>query len=334
MNRRRGDDEEDDEEEERVTAKSYGALDASNVTDECWLIRIPPTLSQLLTECPEGTEIGELVFTKGGTTASGQVVKPSLTVHISETVVEELESQKKKPAAAAAAAVSSKPSATPLHYSLEAMTKKIPVLHPFVRNPKNGSCQLLGTISRTANLQVQQDNSYRALLKDRLVAANVNSNRFVKPVDAAESIISKRQQTSAVTASSNGGGKRSGFGNAVYEFGKRKLEAANHNLGADILKAQQPLQKKARQFAPDQPIRSVLFELFQIQQYWTIKDLKAAALAGGYTIDKKCEQEMRDILKSEIGEYHRSGDHKAKWELKPEFRQQVASAVSLPEAKK
>jgi len=317
----------DDGEEERVTATSYGALDTTAVSDECWLIRIPPTLSQLFEQCPEGTELGELVFTKGGTTATGATVKPSLTVHVSETLAEEHLHDKKKTAAAASATAST--SAIPLNYSLEAMTKKIPVMHPFVRNPNNGSCTLLGTVSRTANLQVQQDQQYRALLKDRLVASNVNSNRYVKPVEAAESIITKRQQSSvptsaAATASSSQGKK--GFGNAVFQFGQRKLEAASHQSTSSMLgggsDSSQPLQKRARQFAPDQPVRSVLFALFGQQSHWTIKDLKAAASAGGYTIDKKREQEMREILRNEIGEYHRSGDQKTKWELRQEFQQQ------------
>ena len=319
-------DPDDDGEEERVTATSYGALDTTAVSDECWLIRIPPTLSQLFEQCPEGTELGELVFTKGGTTATGATVKPSLTVHVSETLVEEHPDQKKKPAAAASATAS----AVPLNYSLEAMTKKIPVMHPFVRNPNNGSCTLLGTVSRTANLQVQQDQQYRALLKDRLVASNVNSNRYVKPVEAAESIITKRQQSSVPTsaggaAAASSQGKK-GFGNAVFQFGQRKLEAASNQSTSSMLggggDSSQPLQKRARHFAPDQPVRSVLFELFGQQSHWTIKDLKAAALAGGYNVDKKREQEMREILRNEIGEYHRSGDQKTKWELRQEFQQQ------------
>jgi len=199
------------------------------------------------------------------------------------------------------------------------MTKKIPVMHPFVRNPKNGSCQLLGTVSRTANLQVQQDDSYRALLKDRLVASNVNSNRYVKPVEAINAV-AKRQQASAVASSQQ---TKRGFGNAVYEFGKRKIEAANQSIGNEMA---QPLKKKARQFAPDQPVRSVLFELFGIQRYWTVKDLKAAAMAGGYNMDKRREKEMKEILSNEIGEYHRSGDHKSKWELRKEFQQTAIEA--------
>lgn len=82
--------------------------------------------------------------------------------------------------------------------------------------------------------------------------------------------------------------------------------------------------KKGRQFAPDQPIKSVLFELFGQKQFWTVKDLKAAAVAGGATSagTKRAETEIRDVLR-EIGEYHRSGDHKNMWELRKEFQQQA-----------
>jgi hypothetical protein len=65
-------------EERGVTATSYGALDTSMVNDECWMIRIPPKLAELFEIVPEGTELGELIFTKGGTKLDGSTVKPSL----------------------------------------------------------------------------------------------------------------------------------------------------------------------------------------------------------------------------------------------------------------
>lgn len=306
------DDDDDDNEVERVTADSYGALDTSLVTDECWMIRIPPKLAELWEKADEGTELGELVFTKGGTAAGGStvIIKPTLMVHVSETLVNEHQ----------AAAAAKKPSAArippiPLNYSLQAMTKKIPVMHPFVRNPNNGSCKLLGTVSRTANLQVQQDSTYRAQLKDRMVATNLTGNRFVKPVEATDSIITKQRPSSA-----NVNSNKKSFGNAVYQYGKRLQEASQETA----LTAQQGSAKKARQFAPDQPLRSVLFELFGQTPYWTIKDLKAAAVAGGCAaaMAKRGEAEIREILRSEIGEYHRSGDYKTKWELRKEFQQQ------------
>ena len=77
--------------------------------------------------------------------------------------------------------------------------------------------------------------------------------------------------------------------------------------------------KRTRKFSPDQPMRSVIFELFEEQKYWTVKDLKAAAAQGGAVSTKKSETEIRDVLR-EIGEYHRSGDHKTMWELKKEFQ--------------
>ena len=331
-------DEEDEEEtEERLTADSYGALDTSEVTDECWLIRIPQKLAQAWDSLPEGTELGELVFTKGGTRANaaksapgtGTSVKPSLTVHVAEHVAESF--RKSTSNASASSSRSSAIQATnalPLNYSLQAMTKKIPVLHPFSRNPRTGSIKLWGTVSRTANLQVERgDGQYRAMLKDRLLASNIKNNRFVKPVEATESVMSKQRPTSG-GASASFSNKKKTFGDAVLQFGKRKNEALENNSqgqhghggGAGTGSAG---NKKARQFSPDQSMRSVIFELFAQSPFWAVKDLKSAAVAGGapHAGTRKGESEIRDILR-EIGEYHRSGDHKNMWELRKEFQQQ------------
>lgn len=300
--------------EERVTAESYGSLNTSNAADECWVIRIPKKLAELWETAPEGTDLGEMVFTKGGITATGRKVKPSLTVHVSESLVEQM--QPPVPLNRNLPPGTTPPSSMPLNYSLQAMTKKVPVMHPFVRNPHNGSIQILGTVTRTANMQVEQDQNYRTLLKDRLIATNINSNRFVKPMEQSESVIAKQKSTLNQ--------KKRGFGDAVSQTGQRLLDAAQERS----LQLQQQLQgrhKKARKFAPDQPLKSVLFELFGEQQFWTVKDLKAAAVAGGATsaATKRAETEIRDILRNEIGEYHRSGDHKNMWELKKEFQKQT-----------
>jgi len=305
--------EEDNEhEQQRVTADTYGALDTTAVNDDCWMIRVPPKLAELWENAQEGTELGELVFTKGGN-LNGKTIKPSLTVHVSESLVDQ------KPAAAGSSGK------LPLNYSLQAMTKKIPVMHPFVRNPHNGSVELLGTVTRTANLQVEQDSSYRAMLKDRLVTTNLTTNRFVKPVEATESILTKQQRTSSLHTK-----KKNTFGDAVYKFGQRMNEITADAAAAAAAAgggSQQGPSKKARKFAPDQPLRSVIFELFGQQPFWTIKDLKTAAVNGGCSAasGRRAETEIRDILRNEIGDYHRSGDNKNKWELRKEFQQQNAN---------
>lgn len=325
-----GDEDEDDEEDERVTAHSYGALEAlASSTSECWLIRIPAKLAETLASVPDGTEIGKLLFTKGGprTQQPGKpAIKPSFTVHLSESLTTLSQQSTTESTTTTTTATTTatdptslkKPAALPLNYSLQAMTKKIPTMHPFVRNPKNGSVKLLGTVTRTANLQVEQGTAYRTLLKDRLVATNITSSRFVKSVDATDSIMSKQQQQRS-TDMATGTNNRS-FGNAVYQVGQRKLGAA----AAELETAIQPVTKKARQFAPDENLKSVLFELFGQQQYWTVKDIKSAAVAGGATAagTKRAEAEIRDILR-EIGDYHRSGDQKNMWELRKEFQQQT-----------
>ena len=287
-----------------VTAESYGAVDVC--TDAVWLLKIPQALAQAIDSAPQGTVLGDLVFTKGGTDSHGKTIKPTFTVHIAEELSQ---------APAAAKSSTSTALNLPLHYSLQSMTKKVPVLHPVVRHPLNGSMELWGTVSRTANVQVQQDARYRALVKDRLVATNITASRFVKPMENTESVMSRTSaHVAGLTSTKNT------FGDAVLQFGKRRIEALEQNSQATS--AVQGQAKRARQFSPDQPLRSVVFELFQQQKFWAVKDLKAAAVAGGATsaASRKGESELREVLR-EIGEYHRLGDHKNKWELRKEYQQ-------------
>mmetsp|Transcript_12314 Transcript_12314/g.27752 ORF Transcript_12314/g.27752 Transcript_12314/m.27752 type:complete len:321 (+) Transcript_12314:270-1232(+) len=314
--------EEDQETEERLTAESYGALDTSMVEEQCWLVRVPQKLSEAWDQMPEGSDLGELVFTKGGKTSTGRKAKPVISVHVAEEVAENLKAQASSPSKRVAHTTN----ALPLNYSLQAMTPKIPVMHPFSRNPRTGSIKLWGTVSRTANLQVEKDSQYRALLKDRLMSTTVNNSRYVKPVEATESVMSKQRVSTAGAGAleSSTSGKKRTFGDAVLQFGQRRLEATKITTANQ---AQQQMaggaNKKSRKFAPDQPLRSVIFELFSQSTFWAVKDLKAAAVAGGATQagTRKGESEIREQLR-EIGEYHRSGDHKNMWELRKEFQQQ------------
>ena len=268
------------EESDKVTAESYGCLHNEDVGNECWMLRIPPKLAAAWDKMPEGTVLGELVFRRGQKAAPGkQVVKPAIEVHAAPPQVEEDD-----PAGAAAAA------SLPLQYSLAAMTKKLPTLHPFSRHP-NGSIKLHGTVTRTANLQVVQDASYRELCKNRIMQTSVNKKSYVRPVESNQ-----------VVQQSNRKQHTKGFGAAVHQYGKRLLEAAN----------QPNTPAKRTKFDVDQPTKSVIFQLFSQQPYWTVKDLKVAS--GG-----RPETEIRDVLR-EIGDFHRSGDHKNTWELRKEFQ--------------
>lgn len=299
-----------------VTAESYGAIDVT--AEDVWLLKIPPTLAAAFAAAPEGAMLGDLVFTKGGVDASGKKVTPSFSVHVAEDVAEG------KPPATKnedddGGDSSANNNSLPLHYSLASMTKKVPVMHPVVRHPTNGSMQLWGTVSRTANVQVNQDSRYRELIKDRLVKTNITSNRYVRPMENTDAITSRSSTAAAqsMVASSN---NSSSFSDSVYQFGKRRLEALETSRHAEGGSGRD--SKKARQFSPDQSLRTVVFELFQQQPFWAVKDLKAAAVAGGATHagTRKAEGEIRDVLR-EIGEYHRSGDQKNMWELKKEYRQ-------------
>jgi hypothetical protein len=321
------------DDEQHVTAQSYGALDTVHASDECWMIRLPSKLAELWEMAPEGTVLGDLVFTKGGVlldnkkeTGKQVSVKPTLTVHVQDTLEQQVRGNAsvKLESTAAPTTTTARSSSLPLHYSLAAMTKKIPVMHPFNRNSANGTVKLLGTVTRTANLQVQQDSNYRQLLKDRLIANSITTKAFVKTVEATESVMNKRSNVATATAAATAAGvsvnDKKTFGNAVFQYGKHMQEAAEQN---SLALQPSAASKKARKFAPDQALQSVVFELFSVQQYWTVKDLKAAAVAGGAVSagTKKGEAEIRDVLR-EIGDYHRSGDHKNMWELRKEFQQQ------------
>jgi len=295
----------------KVTADSYGNIKIDSVSDECWMLRIPPKLAEAWETAPQGTVLGELVFRKGGvagnsnggtsggsrivpTSTAATTIKPTLEIHVDPSI--------------------SDPHSTtplPLAYSLGAMTKKIPTLHPFSRRP-NGSIHLHGTVTRTGNLQVIQDDNYRQLCKTRILQSTVHNSRYVKTVEVNQ-VVQQSQKTQRTTSSSSngtaiGGGK--GFGHAIHQYGKRMLEQAN----------QIPDSTKRLKFDPDQPTQSIIFELFAQQPFWTVKDLKVAT--GG-----RAENEIRDVLR-EIGDYHRSGDHKNSWELRHEFQNTGAMASS------
>jgi hypothetical protein len=305
----------------KVTADSYGSLNVTEADKECWMLKIPPKLAEAFQDAPEGTILGELVFKKGGATTSTSTstgapgsttekIRPSFEVHVDPSL------DKTMMGNSSSTSTSHMSTALPLQYSLQAMTKKIPTLHPFTRHP-NGSVQIHGTVTRTANLQVHQDANYRALLKSRLLATTVHNTRFVRPVESNQVV----QQTVRVGGSGGGGGsnaatavgrgtKPGGFGDAVHQFGKRMLEA-QQNSTANYLSGNKGGVKRAR-FTADEPIRSVIFQLYEDKLFWATKDLRAAS--GG-----RPETEIKKVLQ-EIAIYHRSGEQKNTWELKKEYQ--------------
>jgi hypothetical protein len=286
----------------KVTADSYGNVQVADVDKECWMLRVPTKLAAAWDRMPEGTVLGELVFRKGGKASNGRpAVKPSLEVQVDPQVSAAASAGGEESAATTSTMHSSTP--LPLQYSLQAMTKKLPTLHPITRRP-NGSIQVHGTVTRTGNLQVHQDANYRQLCKTRILQSTVHNSRYVKPVDSNQ-VAQQSQRKSAPAGATNASSSSRGFGDSVHKYGKRLLEQANHPpslSGAN----------KKPKFTPDQTTKSILFQLFSQTPYWTVKDLKVAT--GG-----RPEAEIRDTLR-EIGDYHRSGDHKNAWELRHEFQ--------------
>mmetsp|Transcript_8176 Transcript_8176/g.15387 ORF Transcript_8176/g.15387 Transcript_8176/m.15387 type:complete len:291 (+) Transcript_8176:222-1094(+) len=265
-----------------VSLANYGKIDSSNIAKQMWLARLPPKLAEVWEQAPEGTLLGHLVFTKGTPKQSSNVppntiqkiVPQKLAISVSEDLAKDQ-------------------SDLPLDYTLANLTTKIPSLYQFTRYP-NGSVALHGTIARSCNLQMERTERYREMCKSRLLNTVAGKDkRHVKPVQSAE--------LSLVNVGSLG----SGFGSTIANFGKKVIEAQK-NLQNSAL-----TQNRKRKFDETQSIRSILFELFSQQQYWTVKELRAAS--GG-----RAEKEIRAELQ-QIAEFKRTGEFKGMWELKKDF---------------
>ena len=302
-----------------LSGQTYGAIHAS--TTDHWMIRLPNRLASTWEEAPEGTVLGTLTFTKGGTTTSSNCnngVQPTAKRQkISDPSASAPSSSKISIAIDPALAESQ--SDLPVNYTLEAMSKKTAgTLHPFTRNV-NGGVSIHGLVSRTASAQVTSGSGgnnanassdanntrYRNLLKNRLLDTSVNSKRFVQPggFDAAP------QASKAANFAASMG---TGFGGSVAQFGKNVLDAKERQKGFGVEEVSGPPITGADN------VRSKLFELFSKRIFWSVKELIMAS--GG----KLPEKETREILR-DIADYHRQGEHRNMWELKGEFKSSVDS---------
>jgi len=261
---------------------TYGKLDTSEASKQLWLARLPPKLAQLWDEAPEGTLLGHLTFTKGNPKANSKeppqkrakVVRQKLAISVSEELANSQD--------------------LPLDYTISNLTTKIPTLHPFTRHD-TGAVTVHGKISRSCNLQMERTQRYREMCKARLLNTVAGKDkRHVKPVQSAD--------LSLVNMGSLG----SGFGSTIANFGKKVIEAQKNLQNAALN------QNRKRKFDETQSVRSILFELFSQQQYWSVKELRAAS--GG-----RAEKEIRADLQ-QIAEFKRAGENKGMWELKKDFK--------------
>lgn len=302
-----------------VSAATYGKIDASSAGKPAWMTRIPPKLAQAFEDAPEGTVLGTFTFTKGGTlpapptngnkpdakSASGgssnnSKVDQTLSIRVSEELA-------------------AKAPDLPVEYTIEALTRKVPTLHPFTRRP-DGSIELHATVAKTGNLQmVAGAERYRNLCKNRLVQS-ATTDRFVKPVDLADLTSAGKSSgrrgaatggsrvSSSITNTGANGSSSGGFGDSVQQFGRAILDSQKAGLEGD-------LAGRKRKFE-GQNVRGVVFELFSMQRYWTVKDMRSAS--------GRAEKELREVL-SDLAHFHRSGENKGSWELREEFRKGAAA---------
>ena len=293
-----------------VSGQTYGAIHASAA--DHWMIKLPNRLASAWEDAPEGSVLGTLTFTKGGSgNNGGQPTAKRLKTGAAST-----KPSSSKISITIDPALAERQSDLPVDYTLEAMTKKTAgTLHPFTRDG-SGGVSIHGLVSRTASAQVANGNNsnnanassdanitrYRNLLKNRLLDTSVNNPRFVQPggVDAAP------QASKAATFAASLG---TGFGGSVAQFGKKVLDAKERQkgFGFGVEEASGPPITGANN------VRSKLFELFSKRVFWSVKDLIMAS--GG----RLPEKETREILR-DIADYHRQGEHRNMWELKSEFK--------------
>jgi hypothetical protein len=271
-----------------TSSNTYGKIDTSEVSKALWLARLPPKLAQVFDEAPEGTLLGHLVYTKGTpkvqptnqTLSNGPAKKEGvISQKLSIAVSEELTNGAKD---------------IPLDYTLTNLTTKIPSLYPFTRK-EDGSVHIHGTIVRSCNLQMERSERYREMCKNRLLKAVAGKDkRHVMPMNTAELSLKSAQL----------GNLEAGFGSSIANFGQ-KLLSAQRDAQNQVL-----VQSRKRKFDDTQSLRSILFELFDQQNAWTMKELRAAS--------DRPEKEIRVEL-AQIAEYQRAGEFKGTWQLKKEF---------------
>jgi len=293
-------------------------------TQQMWLIKVPHAVMQVWNDATEGSTLGSLTFTKGtppvkpSATAKGATlpkqIKQSLVVELHET----LRQQHPK---------------MPPCYTIEALTKNVPGLYPFTRHAgtkpseddadeskdnqlpqhEEGTITVHGVVTKQGTLQMQHNHeAYRQLLKNRLLENVARKNNHVKSVDASELTLNTGLGRAAGGGATTAGG---GFGDAVQQQGKRLLEARDRaatGMGTAYT-------ENAKRKFEGQSVRSILFELFSQQSFWTAKEIRM--LSG------RTEKEIRPVLQ-ELGQYIKNGEHKGMWELKSEFQMQPKASGS------
>ena len=253
-------------------------------------------LAEAWSNAKEGTVIGTLTFTRGSKPNAKPIIKQSFKISVNTTEENDHDHDNHLTLA----------KDLPLDYTIEAMTKKVPVLHPFTRSGQ-GTTELHGCVSRTANLQVDRktSNQYKTYCKNRLLQ-NVTSNRVVRSLETVDLTVNRGNNIRPPT-----GGE--GFGDSIMKHGRSLLEQNEMRFSNDNSNNNNSMIAGQKRKFEGQSTRSVVFELFEQQRFWTVKELRS--------VSGRLEKELRPVL-GELCEFHRSGEQKGTWSLKKEFQMQ------------
>jgi len=303
-------------------------------------------------DVPEGTILGTLSFTKGGIVTPPKVnsKKPPLKSNVRAI--------KQPPSKSILRVMVSKDIATahpdlPTRYTVEAMTKQVPVLHPFTRHgdasdqqrneppsktPQDdeseyvpphppGRVDIHGVISRSCILQIDttpSSSSNTTTAEEADMAQRyknlckhrlIESHQHDRYVKPVESseLGGANACNDAHTAGAGTGTSDSGFGESIKRHGQSILEALERSGHQTNLEA---LKKRFE----NQSMKSIVFSLFSGRRYWSVKDLRQCC--------GRTDKEIRDVL-GDLGSFIKSGEHKGQWELREEFRMGENSGTSV-----
>ena len=109
------------------------------------------------------------------------------------------------------------------------------------------------------------------------------------------------------------------FVDSIALFGQHVIQAKSKAAEVAALQSNDAglNYSKKRKFDASQSMRSIIFELYSARQFWTVKEIRAAAPTFS-------DAEVRTELQ-ELCDFHRSGEQRGSWELKKEYQQQTAT---------
>lgn len=349
------------EQQSSIPSKSSSSSDATHTQQrQLWMSKLPTRLMNAWEDVPEGTILGTLSFTKGGI-----VTPPKVNANPKKPPIKSnVRAVKQPPSKSILRVMVSTDIATahpdlPTRYTVEAMTKQVPVLHPFTRHGDASDQQRNEPPSKTPQSQSQDDGEYvpphppgrvdihgvisrSCILQiDTTPSANTDGNSTISAEEAdmaqryknlcKHRLIESHQHdryVKPVESSELGGANAvndahtagAGTGTSDSGFGESIKRHGQSILDALERSGHQTNLEALKKRFENQSMKSIVFSLFSGRRYWSVKDLRQCC--------GRTDKEIRDVL-GDLGSFIKSGEHKGQWELREEFRMGENSGTSV-----